>query len=435
VEEWPRQKQICFWRRTTTSVFGARFGDCSPRVRTESISRAQRSIEPDFGAPAWPVDSLLVKAPQNALPVDASWRCLQQRFKTTGGHDRERCAGFGPRKGFQRDGGSDLRPLPRLPVFDRRWTILDWRAARSRPHVCGVRSRSSEDDRPACRASPIASGLPCRAAHPMRGSRSTPLPSVTCRKDALASPFRVSRFPIPRSGPTPVERRIPVIRRRSLLSPHTQSQPRTSSRVDLTGLPLALVGAGWPHCALGFVACALKTIALCAVSGAFYRPEDLTSPQILDEPVRALPSYSKTVAGHPRGSPIAERWIVQTISICIPFRRRRFRRNGDSDERGSEKRLLAIRSAPISPLSTKSGSVLAHASGALQRPERPKARPEGRLGSPPREGRRAARARDTNDWRRTVRSAAPPEGDSPRRAFGIEVGYGPLARVGPATTG
>lgn len=139
-------------------------------------------------------------------------------------------------------------PFPDCLPFDlkgdRRWTILDWRAARSRPHVCGVRSRSSEDDQPACRASPIASGLPCRAAHPMRGSRSTPLPSVTYRKDALASPFRVSRFPIPRNGPTPVERRIPVIRRRSLLSPHTQSQPRTSSRVDLTGLPLALVGAG-----------------------------------------------------------------------------------------------------------------------------------------------------------------------------------------------
>lgn len=66
---------------------------------------------------------------------------------------------------------------------------MDWRAARPRPHVCGVRSRSSEGDLLACRASPIASGLPCRAAHPMRRPRSTLLPSVTCRKDALASPI------------------------------------------------------------------------------------------------------------------------------------------------------------------------------------------------------------------------------------------------------
>jgi hypothetical protein len=86
----------------------------------------------------------------------------------------------------------------------------------------------------ACRATRVVRSRPCRIAHPMRNSSRPPLPSVTCEAWPLRASFRLSKRPIPRDSPTPVEQRIPVIRRRSLLSPLLQSQPRTSSRVDLT---------------------------------------------------------------------------------------------------------------------------------------------------------------------------------------------------------
>lgn len=63
----------------------------------------------------------------------------------------------------------------------------------------------------ACRAAPIVSGLPYRAAHPMRCPRSTLLPSVTYRKDALASP--ISRVALSDPSERPDTRRTTDPRR------------------------------------------------------------------------------------------------------------------------------------------------------------------------------------------------------------------------------
>lgn len=89
----------------------------------------------------------------------------------------------------QRDGGSDLRPVPdcqsSLEIGN-----LGWRAVRPSFDVCGALSCPNACDRAACRASRIARERPCRIAHPMRNPSRPLLPSVTCERAALAShPF------------------------------------------------------------------------------------------------------------------------------------------------------------------------------------------------------------------------------------------------------